>query len=668
MAGSRTSSGTARPRRAAAESGPPAARPGVPDWVPPQLATVAAGAPRGREWVHEIKYDGVRILARVDGTAVRLFTRNRKDWTARYPGVAEALGRLGLSGAVLDGEVGVELEDGRTSFQALQNLAGTSAGAGARLRFWIFDVAFLGGADVRSRSLVSRKSMLKNALQHARDPLRYSDHIVGRGEAFLARACGHGLEGIISKRAAAPYSAGRGRDWLKVKCIREQEFVIGGFTEPGGSRKGLGALHVGTYEDDRLVYRGKVGTGFTDAVLRDLRRRLRPLVRSAAPFADGPRGAAARGSQWVEPRLVAQLRFTELTGDGRLRHPVFRGLREDKPPDDVHLETLNASHERRGSKVLKSNTMAKTRERATKPPVGRRTAEVAGVRLTNADKLLYPDAGVTKHELASYYEAVAEWMLPHVSGRPLTLVRCPAGQQGPCFFQKHFDGSVPAAVRRIRIEERDGPEWYGTLDSAAGLVSLVQLGTLEVHAWGSRSDRLERPDRLVIDLDPDPGVTWDAVVDGALHVHDLLGELGLVSFLKTTGGKGLHVVAPLVRRADWSDVKRFAQAVAELLAQAAPERYTTAFSKRKRQGRILVDYLRNARGATAIEAYSTRAHPGAPVAAPIHWDELADGVRANSFTVRNMGPRMRELGEDPWKDFGAVKQSLTAPMMRRLGL
>jgi bifunctional non-homologous end joining protein LigD len=608
------------------------------------------------------------MLAWVDGAAVRLLTRNRKDWTARYPGVTEALGRLGLSGAVLDGEVVVELEDGRTSFQALQNLAGAPAGTGARLRFWIFDVLFLGGADVRSRSLLARKSLLKKALKQARDPLRYSDHIVGRGEAFLARACSLGLEGIISKRAAAPYSAGRGRDWLKVKCIREQEFVIGGFTEPGGSRKGLGALHVGTHEDGRLVYRGKVGTGFTDAVLRDLRRRLRPLERPTTPFADGPRGAAARGSQWVEPRLVAQLRFTELTGDGRLRHPVFRGLREDKPPADVHLEPLKASHETGGSKVPTDNTMTRSGERTMKPPPGRRTAEVAGVRLTNPEKLLYPDAGVTKRDLALYYEAVAEWMLPHLSGRPLTLVRCPAGQQAHCFFQKHFDESVPAAVRRIRIEERDGPEWYGTLDSAAGLVSLVQLGTLEVHAWGSRSDRLERPDRLVMDLDPDPGVAWDAVVDGALHVHDLLAELGLVSYLKTTGGKGLHVVAPLVRRADWSDVKRFAQAVAELLAQAAPERYTTEFSKRKREGRILVDYLRNARGATAIEAYSTRARPGAPVAAPIHWDELADGVRADSFTVRTMADRMRELGEDPWKDFGAVKQSLTAPIMRRIGL
>jgi bifunctional non-homologous end joining protein LigD len=295
--------------------------------------------------------------------------------------------------------------------------------------------------------------------------------------------------------------------------------------------------------------------------------------------------------------------------------------------------------------------------------------KIAGVRVTNPDKVLYADTGVTKHDLIRYYDVVADWMLPHIRHRPLTLVRCPAGQDGNCFFQKHFDRkSGPASISLLEIEERDGPELYGTLDSYAGIVSLVQLGSLELHTWNSRKDRVERPDRFIIDLDPDPGVAWDAIVDAALHVRDLLDELGLVSFLKTTGGKGLHVVVPIDRRTSWEDVKAFSGGVAALLSRAAPHLYTTEMAKAKRKGRILLDYLRNARGATAIEAYSTRARPGATVAAPIHWDELADGVRADSFTVRNMAARVAELGEDPWSELYRVRQSITQDMRRRLGI
>jgi bifunctional non-homologous end joining protein LigD len=638
------------------------------DGIEPQLAKLASAAPSGEEWVHEIKYDGYRILARVDGQAVRLITRNGNDWTARFPGIVEALRGLGLQGSILDGEIAVELEDGRTSFQALQNALDSPSGAAPRLRLWLFDVLFLVAEDVRGRRLVDRKALLERVLKGVSSPLRFSDHVVGHGPAFLAQACSHGLEGIISKRADAPYRGGRGPTWLKVKCLREQEFVVGGFTEPGGARKGLGALHVGTYEDGQLVYRGKVGTGFSDSLLRVLRRRLDPLRRADSPFADGPRGGAARGSHWVEPRLVAQLRFTEITADGRLRHPVYGGLREDKDASEVRLEDVETTHEASDANMFENKQIALVSRSGD--DVGSRRGPVlaGGVRLTNPQRVLYPDQGVTKRDLATYYEMMAEWMLPHISERPLTLVRCPAGQQAHCFFQKHFDDSVPDSIRRILIEERDGPEWYGVLNSTDGLLSLVQLGALELHSWNSRADRLERPDRLVIDLDPDPGVAWGAVVDGALHVRELLAELGLESFLKTTGGKGLHVVVPLVRRSDWSEVRRFSQAVATLLAQAAPGLYTTEFSKQKRRGRILLDYLRNARGATAIEAYSTRARPGAPVAAPIYWDELADAVRADSFTVLNMADRKKELGEDPWKDFGAVKQSLTAPMKRKLGI
>jgi bifunctional non-homologous end joining protein LigD len=643
------------------------------DWHPPQLATLAPAAPDGADWVHEIKYDGYRMLAWIDGASVRLLTRNRKDWTDRFPELVRALVGLNLGDAVLDGEVGVELPDGRTSFQALQNVLKHSS-SGGRLRFWLFDALRLDGEDLTRLPLVERKARLRAVLSGARAPLRYSEHVEGRGPAFHEQACRHGLEGIISKRSAAPYRGGRSRDWLKVKCVREQEFVVGGYTAPGGSRQGLGALHVGTFEDGRLVYRGKVGTGYTENTLRDLVRRLKPLKRPDSPFADGPRAGAARGSTWVDPVLVAQVRFTEVTDDGRLRHPVFHGLREDKDATEVVFEgqppVLGGGGDDAASDGAASGTPAGSAGDVARntPARGRgskgRPLTVAGVRLTSPDKVLYPEAGVTKLDLARYYETVAEWMLPHLRGRPLTLVRCPAGHTGACFFQKHFDaGSVPDGITLVDVGERDGSSLYGTLDSLTGILSLVQLGCLELHSWNSRADRLERPDRFVMDIDPDPGVGWDAIVDAALHLHDLLAELGLVSFLKTSGGKGLHVVVPIDRRTSWADVRAFSGGVASLLSRAAPHLYTTEMAKAKRKGRILLDYLRNARGATAIEAYSTRARPGAPVAAPIHWDELLDGVRADSFNVHNMAARMTELGADPWADLHRVRQSITRAML-----
>jgi bifunctional non-homologous end joining protein LigD len=633
----------------------------LPEWVAPQLATLAAEAPAGADWIHEIKYDGFRLLAWLNGGTVRLLTRNRKDWTDRFPTVAAELADLGLQGTILDGEVVVELEDGVTSFQALQNAMRDPGGG--QLRFWVFDALWVAGEELMRRPLLERKQGLKSVLGGAgTKTVRYSDHVEGNGPAFFGSACEHGLEGIICKRAAGPYRSGRGLDWLKVKCMREQEFVIGGFTEPSGSRQGLGALHVGTFDaDGGLVYRGKVGTGFSASTLRDLRRRLGALAVPHSPFSKGPRGAAARVSTWVEPRLVAQIRFTELTDDGRLRHPAFLGLRDDKEASEVTLEVPS------GAPAPPAPAKMPPR------PGGRQSfgtpTPLHGISLSNPDKVLYPEQGVTKVELARYYQAVAEWMLPHISARPLTLVRCPSGHHANYFYQKHFDHhSVPAPLRLVEIEERDGPALYGVLNSVPGLISLVQLGALELHTWNSRADRLERPDRFVIDLDPDPGVVWDAVVDAALQVRELMAELGLESFLKTTGGKGLHVVVPLVRRAEWDEVRDFSRAAASLLARAAPDRYTLEMSKRKRKGRILLDWQRNTRGATAVEAYSTRARPGAPVAAPIHWDELAEGVRANTFTVRNMAARMLALREDPWKEMGAVRQSLTAPMKRQLGL
>jgi bifunctional non-homologous end joining protein LigD len=648
-----------------------------------QLASPASEVPLGPDWIHEIKYDGYRVLARLDGTAASLVTRSGKDWSERFPAVVDALSGLGLRDTVLDGEVAVELEDGTTSFQYLQN-AGNPPSAG-RLRFFAFDLLRLDGADLRARPLLDRKSRLEGLVPPGHPVLRYSDHVRGNGPAFFEQACGHGLEGIISKRADGPYRGGRSRSWLKLKCVREQEFVVGGYTEPAGSRGGLGALHVGTYDDaGRLEYRGKVGTGFTASVLRDLRRRLDALVRSDSPFSGGPTGVSARGSRWVEPELVVQVRYTELTRDGRLRHPAYRGLREDKPAADVRLEAPPAAGA--GAAPATGNSLPPVGVGALAPDEhsaereGEGMAEkkargrgagavmVAGTRLTSPSRVLYPGQGLTKLDLARYYEGMAEWMLPHLARRPLTLVRCPAGQQAECFYQKHMDASAPPSIERVPLEERSGPKVYGAVRDPAGLIALVQMGALELHTWNSRSDRLERPDRFVIDLDPDTAVTWDAVVDAALHVREVLDDLGLESFLKTTGGKGLHVVVPLVRRSGWDEVKAFSRAVATTLSEAAPDLYTTDLALRKRTGRILLDYLRNSRGATAVEAYSTRSREGAPVAAPIHWDELADGVQADTFNVRNMPGRVADVGEDPWSGMWTVRQSLTAGMKQRVGL
>lgn len=623
--------------------------PGSPS-LSPQLAQLAAEAPSGADWVHEIKYDGYRILAERTSRDVRLWTRNGKDWSQRYEAVAAALAHEAIpAGTVLDGEVVAVDADGRTRFQALQN----ADGDGGRLAYFVFDVLRVGAEDVRALPLLERKAFLRELVDGlGRAPVLYSDHHAGDGARFLDAACSHGLEGIISKRASAPYRPGRGSDWLKVKCLRVQEFVIGGFTPPRGSRSGFGALLLGTWDDGRLTYRGKVGTGFNAAALAAIHGRLERLAVATSPFDPVPRGADVRGAQWVRPALAAQVQFTELTADGRLRHPSFQGLREDKPSEDVVLEEPGMS--------------GKTTSRNRGGGTG--ATRVAGVRLTSPAKDLYAGEGITKRDLAEYYVLVADLMAPHIRGRPLTLVRCPAGYDGDCFFQKHMDDHVPEGVRRVRVKERDGPEWYGVLDGVEGLVGLVQMGALELHTWNSREDRLERPDRFIIDLDPDEGMNWDRVIEAALHVRMVLAEVGLESFLKTSGGKGVHVVVPLVRRTGWDEVRDFSRAVCAILADALPDRYTLDVSKQKRRGRILLDFLRNTRGATAVEVYSTRARAGAPVSAPISWAELEAGVRSDSFNVRNMADRLASLDEDPWKDFGAVKQSLTAPMRRKLGL
>ncbi len=629
-----------------------------------ELATLVDEPPSGDAWLHEIKFDGYRLFGVLSGGNVKLVTRGGKDWTERFPDTEAAVRELPAHDAVLDGEVVVLDESGVSDFQRLQNALDRP---GSGLIYYVFDLLHLDGRDVSSLPLEERKALLEelvgSASGTAAGRIRYSDHVRGNGEAFYREACEHGLEGIVSKRADRAYSGGRGRDWLKTKCLLEQEFVIVGYTDPSGSRTGLGALLVGYQAEGGLTLAGKVGTGFDERTLRELTGRLEPMRRKTAPVVNPPRGAAARGVHWVRPELLAQVAFTEWTKDGSLRHPSFKGLREDKSPSEVVREEPQDPEDAAVAGQEEPVNEDEATSHFTIP-------DLSGVRvrLTSPDRVLYREQGLTKGELAAYYALVSERMLPFLADRPLTLVRCPAGTEGDCFYQKHAAESVPEAVKRIPIQEQRKTAEYLYVDSVEGLVSLVQIGVLEIHAWGARIDRLERPDLLVMDLDPGPNVQWSAVVEAAVALRDRLEGLGLRTFPKSTGGKGVHVVAPLVRRSDWDELKGFARALAAEMAGRWPDRYTDTASKAEREGRIYVDYLRNARGATAILPYSTRARDGAPVAVPITWRELEASDEPIRYTVRSLPDRLRRLRRDPWEGYGSVRQSITVGMKKELGV
>jgi bifunctional non-homologous end joining protein LigD len=654
------------PPRAARELSPKdvpgARRAALPEFVTPQLATLVESAPEGGDWLHEMKFDGYRILCRVDDGRARLLSRQANDWTDRFSTIARAAGRLPARQALIDGEVAVVLPDGTTSFQALQNLM-SGEGPG-ELVYFVFDLLHLDGYDLTRGPLERRKALVRDLLAGVGNAaLRYSEHVVGSGPEFFKEACGLALEGIVCKRRDAPYRPGRSRDWLKVKCHKEQEVVIGGYTSPQGSRVGLGALLVGLHDrDGRLVYAGKVGTGFDDATLRDLEERLRRLEQKTSPFA-GPVPGASK-AHWVRPELVAQVAFGEWTSDGRMRHPSFRGLREDKPAREVVRERPDpAATAKETAAPPKAATASRTSapsRRASTSRTGPATVEVAGVRLTHPDRVLYPEQGITKRDLALFYESIADWIMPHLAGRPTTLVRCPEGAHEKCFYQKHTGYWAPETLRRVKIREAKKIGEYLVVDDLPGLIGLVQIGILEIHTWNSIADRLEQPDRLVFDLDPDPSVPWERVLDAARRVRARLEELGLASFVKTTGGKGLHVVMPFRPRPGWDAAASFAEAVATGLAAEEPRAYTAQMSKALRKGKIFIDYMRNYRGATSVAAYSTRARAGAPVSVPLRWDELGPDLRNDTYTVASVKARLVALKGDPWAEFWTTRQELPA--------
>lgn len=635
------------------------------------LASATLSPPNGEEWLHEIKFDGYRIAATLN-RGVRLTTRNKLDWTAKFPGIVKALESLPVATAIVDGEIVAVGQDGRSDFGALQRWLGAGWGAdpesGVRVLYQAFDLLYLEGHDLRDVALEERKALLAQVLaaKEGNGPLRFTEHLEFGGQDVFAAACSLRLEGLVSKLRGSPYRPGRQRHWLKCTCLTSGDFVVGGFTAPRGSRVGFGALLLGEPDDDGLLrYVGKVGTGFDDVQLAALRSHLDELVVDTSPFATAvPRVAIRPGVTWLEPELVAEVAYSERTGNGYLRQARYRGLRPDKAASDVNaveqrLSVPRAGTDARGRSHPEENQVAKKKAKSA----GAQTA-VAGVRLTNPDRVVYAEQGVTKKDLAEYYAAVGEHLLRHAGLRPLSLVRCPEGNEKHCFYQKHPGPAFAADLPRARIEESDGVQDYLYLESVPDIVALVQAGVLEIHAWGSTVNDLERPDMLVFDLDPAEKVPFDFTKKVARQTRNLLGELGLSGFLKSTGGKGLHVVVPLEPDAGWDEAKVFAKGVAEALAASDPKKLTTSVSKAARSGKVFIDYLRNGRGATAVTPYSTRARTGAPVAVPLRWDELTRLKSSAAYDMRSVRRRLASLNEDPWAGFDAARRPLSEALAK----
>lgn len=589
---------------------------------------------------------------------MRLLTRRGQDWTKKFEPLLGELRALNVENAYLDGEAVVIGDRGISDFAGLQNWFATARG---RLVFYLFDLLFLDGEDWRRRPLIDRKEQLRKLLAAgAYNRLLYSDHQHGDGPRFFKAAAGMKVEGIISKQTDAPYAPGRGQSWLKIKVVERQEFVIGGFAPSAVSKTSIGALLMGEYVDGRLVYVGKVGTGYTNAMAAKLFRKLSKLARGDPPFAQIPRDVR-RGSIWVDPKLVAEVEFGAWTGDRILRHAAFQGLREDKAPKDVKPEKVKAVE----TALAKTAPKKAASRKAAAGRGGEGRPEVLGIRISHPDRTIFPDKKITKIEVAEYYVAVADAMLPHVAGRPLALVRCPDGVGPACFFQKHAGAGLPDAIR----EAPQGGRHKDTvllIESAEGLVSLVQRGVLEIHCWGSHYRKIEQPDMAVFDFDPDPAVKWPKVMKAAVDMRDFLKDLGLESFVKMTGGKGLHVVVPFKPLLEWEAVKEFTRMVADKFAATDPDMYLINMSKKKREGKIFVDYLRNGRGATAIAPYSTRARAGALIATPLSWDELEGGARPQDFAMERVMIRVAKGFENPWKAMLTSKQSITEKTIKTL--
>lgn len=601
-----------KPKRAARKRGKPPAFRAV------QLATLVDAVPTGNLWMHEIKFDGYRALAAAAGGDVRVYTRNGHDWSDKFAPLVARIAALDLPPCLIDGEIIARDGEGNPDFSALQAVLKRGHGAQTAedaLEFHAFDLLALDGEDLAPLPQIERKERLEALLAEAQSPVFVAQHVIGAVEKLFAAMCTAGQEGIIAKRIDAPYRGTRSQSWVKVKCVRRQEFVIVGFAPSKAKGRRFASLLLGQYEGETLVYRGRVGTGFDGDTMADLNDRLTPLATGNVPV-DVP-GSERRGAHWVRPELVAEIAFAELTAEKRVRHASFIGLRADKPARQVHPE------------------MPAPPPVATPPPT-----------ITHGSRVIFPETGGTKQDLADYVATVAPLLLPFAGNRPLSLVRCPGGRAKACFFQKHDSGSFGPDVHHVSIAEKGGGhEDYLYVRDAAGLLACVQMGAIEFHAWGCSAQSVEQPDHLIFDLDPDAEVDFKDCLRAAADIRDELAGMGLRSFALLSGGKGVHVTVPLTPGHNWETHKDFARRFATALATAHPDRFVATMSKAKRKGKIFIDWLRNQRGSTAVVPYSPRARAGAPVAVPVDWDELRGMTDAHPYTIRD-GAKLVERARD----------------------
>lgn len=610
----------------------------------PQLTDHRDTAPDGETWLHEIKWDGYRLLADVRDGVVALRSRNGLNWTEDFPEVVQAIQALPVTDLRLDGELVVLDAQGRSDFTGLQKVIDGTARQ--PLRYVVFDMPGVAGVDISRAPLLERKTLLKDLLGDTPGTLAYSDHVLDHGPAVFEASGKAGFEGIISKRVDAPYVNARSPSWVKVKHENTDEFLVVGYTDPKGSRSGFGSLLMAAPDKSGLRYVGRVGTGFDDAKLAAMHRQLKALdtdkaaveLPSHVPF-------KASSVHWVNPALVAEVAFRGWAKEGLLRQASFKRLREDKTAKE--LGAAASAVPAKAAKATKTPAKAKAPDRAAD-----------GVTISHPERVVFAKARLTKGDVADYYRQMARWILPEVARRPLSLLRCPDGVDKPCFFQKHHGTGLGDAVEAIPLEQKSGREDYLYIEDTEGLLQLVQMNTLELHPWGASVDDPEHPDRLVFDLDPGEGVTWAAIKAAARDVRDRLQEIGLESFVRLSGGKGIHVVVPLTPKADWAQAKDFCESFAQAMAEHAPDRYVATMSKAKRTGVIFIDWLRNARGATSVCSWSLRARPSAGVAVPLRWEELGRVTAADAFPLPKALQRAQKLKKDPWEGIDQVKQVL----------
>jgi len=632
----------------------------LPDLLKPELATLVEKAPGG-QWSYEIKFDGYRIMARIDHGEVKLLTRNGHDWTHKLPAQAEALTALGLESAWLDGEMVVANEQGVPDFQALQNAF--ESGRSGAIVYYLFDMPYLNGVDLREVPVEERRVALATVLNSNKDPLlRFSESLAEEPEALLNSACQMQMEGLIGKRLGSPYVSRRSSDWIKLKCKHRQEFVVVGYTDPKGSRNAFGALLLGLHDRDsgELRYAGKVGTGFNETTLKSIHEQLKPLQVKKPSVVNPPTGFDAKGVHWLKPVLLAEIAFAEMTKDGSVRHAVFHGLRDDKPAKNITEER---------AKVVKTQAKktAASAEKKTAQTAPSQIGLGAGkVRITHPDRVIDASSGTTKVQLAEYYASVAQWILPELKDRPVALVRAPDGITGELFFQKNAERLAIPGITTLDKELTGQPVMI--INNAEALIGAVQMSTVELHTWNATSDNLDKPDRFVLDLDPDPALPWKSMVEATQLTLSVLDELGLKAFLKTSGGKGIHLVVPLTRKLGWDEVKDFSHAIVSHMAKLLPERFSAVSGPKNRVGRIFIDYLRNGLGATTICAYAARTREGMPVSMPIFRDEVGELKGGDQWNIHNAHERLAEVGDEPWADLKKTRQSITADMRRRVGM